>query len=130
MNPMIKDGKEILNSRVKKREWWRPFGASVLKDKAADYFDIEDSPYMLYNAKVKQSGLDSITHVDGTCRHQTVTYESNPKYYELISAFEKKTGCPILLNTSLNIGGKPIAGTPEDADVSGLDALIIGNQII
>ena len=130
MNPMIKDGKEILNSRVKKREWWRPFGASVLKDKAAEYFDIEDSPYMLYNAKVKQSGLDPITHVDGTCRHQTVTYESNPTYYKLISAFEKKTGCPILLNTSLNIGGKPIAGTPEDDDVSGLDALIIGDQII
>ena len=130
MDPTIKNGKDILNSRVKKREWWRPFGASVLKDKAADYFDIEDSPYMLYNAKVKQSGLDPITHVDGTCRHQTVTYESNPTYYKLISAFEKKTGCPILLNTSLNIGGKPIAGTPEDADVSGLDALIIGNQII
>jgi|TARA_B100000131_G_scaffold126266_1_gene123415 carbamoyltransferase len=130
MNPMIKDGKDILNSRVKKREWWRPFGASVLKEKAAEYFDIEDSPYMLYNAKVKQTGLDPITHVDGTCRHQTVTYESNSTYYKLISAFEKKTGCPILLNTSLNIGGKPIAGTPEDADVSGLDALIIGNQII
>ena len=130
MNPMIKDGKDILNSRVKKREWWRPFGASVLKEKAAEYFDIEDSPYMLYNAKVKQTGLDPITHVDGTCRHQTVTYESNSTYYKLISAFEKKTGCPILLNTSLNIGGKPIAGTPEDADVSGLDALITGNQII
>ena len=130
MNPMIKDGKEILNSRVKKREWWRPFGASVLKEKAAEYFDIEDSPYMLYNAKVKQSGLDPITHVDGTCRHQTVTYESNSTYYKLISAFEKRTGCPILLNTSLNIGGKPIAGTQEDADVSGLDALIIGDRII
>ena len=50
MNPMIKNGKDILNSRVKKREWWRPFGASVLKEKAAEYFDIEDSPYMLYNA--------------------------------------------------------------------------------
>ena len=82
---------------------------------------------MLYNAKVKQSGLDAITHVDGTCRHQTVTYESNPIYYKLISAFEKKTGCPSLLNTSLNIGGKPIAGRPEDADVPGLDALFIGN---
>ena len=127
MNPMIKNGKDILNSRVKKREWWRPFGASVLKEKAGEYFDIEDSPYMLYNAKVKQSGLDPITHVDGTCRHQTVTYKSNPIYYKLISAFEKKTGCPILLNTSLNIGGKPIAGRPEDADVTGLDALFIGN---
>ena len=127
MNPMIKNGKDILNSRVKKREWWRPFGASVLKEKAGEYFDIEDSPYMLYNARVKQSGLDSITHVDGTCRHQTVTYQSNPIYYKLISAFEKKTGCPILLNTSLNIGGKPIAGKPEDADVPGLDALFVGN---
>tara|TARA_B100001778_G_scaffold41534_1_gene29849 strand:+ start:2397 stop:3839 length:1443 start_codon:yes stop_codon:yes gene_type:complete len=127
MNPMIKNGKDILNTRVKKREWWRPFGASVLREKAGEYFDIEDSPYMLYNAKVKQSGLDPITHVDGTCRHQTVTYESNPIYYKLISAFEKKTGCPILLNTSLNIGGKPIAGRLEDADVPGLDALFIGN---
>ena len=128
MNPMIENGKDILNSRVKKREWWRPFGASVLKEKAGEYFDIEDSPYMLYNAKVKQSGLDPITHVDGTCRHQTVTYESNPTYYKLISAFEKKTGCPILLNTSLNIGGKPIAGRPEDANVPGLDTLFVGNQ--
>lgn len=130
MSPMIKNGKDILNSRVKKREWWRPFGASVLKEKAGEYFDIECSPYMLYNSKVKQSGLDPITHVDGTCRHQTVTYESNPAYYKLISAFEKRTGCPILLNTSLNIGGKPIAGTPEDANVSGLDSLYIGNQVL
>ena len=128
MNPMIKTGKSFLNKRVKKREWWRPFGASVLRERAGEYFDIEDSPYMLYNAKVKQSGLDSITHVDGTCRHQTVTYESNPTYYKLISAFEKKTGCPILLNTSLNIGGKPIASRPEDANVPGIDALFVGNQ--
>ena len=127
MSPMVKDGKDILNARVKRREWWRPFGASVLKERAADYFDIDDSPYMLYNAKVKVSGLDPITHVDGTCRHNTVTYESNPAYYKLLSAFEKKTGCPVLLNTSLNIGGKPIAGRPEDARVPGLDALFIGN---
>ena len=129
MNPMIKDGKDILNSRVKKREWWRPFGASVLKEKAGEYFDIECSPYMLYNAMVMQSGLDSITHIDGTCRHHTVTYESNSTFYKLISAFEKRTGCPILLNTSLNIGGKPIAGVPEDAKVSGLDALFVGNNV-
>lgn len=129
MNPMIKDGKDILNSRVKKREWWRPFGASVLKEKAGEYFDIECSPYMLYNAMVMQSGLDPITHIDGTCRHHTVTYESNSTFYKLISAFEKRTGCPILLNTSLNIGGKPIAGVPEDAKVSGLDALFVGNNV-
>ena len=129
MSPMIRNGKDILNSRVKKREWWRPFGASVLEEKAGQYFDIEHSPYMLFNSKVKQSGLDPITHVDGTCRHQTVTEKSNPVFYKLISAFEKRTGCPILLNTSLNIGGKPIAGKPEHAKVSGLDSLFVGNQI-
>ena len=129
MSPMVKNGKDILNARVKRREWWRPFGASVLKERAAEYFDIDDSPYMLYNAKVKVSGLDPITHVDGTCRHQTVTYESNPAYYKLLSAFEKKTGCPVLLNTSLNIGGKPIASLAHDAKVPGLDALVIGNRM-
>ena len=129
MSPMVKNGKDILNSRVKKREWWRPFGASVIKERALDYFDIGDSPYMLYNGQVKVSGLDPITHVDGTCRHQTVTYESNPAFYKLLSAFEAKTGCPVLLNTSLNIGGKPIASAPENAMVPGLDALFIGNDV-
>ena len=129
MSPMVKNGKDILNSRVKKREWWRPFGASVIKEKALDYFDIGESPYMLYNGQVKASGLDPITHVDGTCRHQTVTYESNPAFYKLLSAFEAKTGCPVLLNTSLNIGGKPIASTPMNAQVPGLDALFIGNHV-
>ena len=129
MSPMVKNGKDIINSRIKKREWWRPFGASVIKERALDYFDIGDSPYMLYNGQVKVSGLDPITHVDGTCRHQTVTYESNPAFYKLLSAFEAKTGCPVLLNTSLNIGGKPIASTPENAMVPGLDALFIGNNV-
>ena len=129
MSPMIKDGKDILNSRVKRREWWRPFGASVIKERALDYFDIGESPYMLYNGRVKVSGLDPITHVDGTCRHQTVTYDSNPAFYKLLSAFEKKTGCPVLLNTSLNIGGKPIASTRETSLVPGLDALFIGNLV-
>ena len=129
MSPMVKNGKDIINSRIKKREWWRPFGASVIKERALDYFDIGDSPYMLYNGQVKVSGLDPITHVDGTCRHQTVTYESNPAFYKLLSAFEAKTGCPVLLNTSLNIGGKPIASTPENAQVSGLDALFVGNDV-
>tara|TARA_B100000085_G_C18133506_1_gene346273 strand:- start:52 stop:453 length:402 start_codon:yes stop_codon:yes gene_type:complete len=129
MSPMVKDGKDILNSRVKRREWWRPFGASVIKERALDYFDIGESPYMLYNGRVKVSGLDPITHVDGTCRHQTVTYDSNPAFYKLLSAFEKKTGCPVLLNTSLNIGGKPIASTPETSLVPGLDTLFIGNLV-
>lgn len=126
MNPTIKYGKDILNQRVKKREWWRPFGASVTKEDAYKYFDIDDSPYMLYNAKVLVDGLDPITHVDGTCRHQTV---ENGHFYRLLKRFEEKTGLPVLLNTSLNVGGKPIASNKQSAMVSGLDHLFFGNEV-
>lgn len=126
MNPTIKYGKDILNRRVKKREWWRPFGASVTKEDAYKYFDIDDSPYMLYNAKVLVDGLDPITHVDGTCRHQTV---ESGHFYRLLKRFEEKTGLPVLLNTSLNVGGKPIASDKQSAMVSGLDHLFFGNEV-
>ena len=128
MSPLVKDGKDILNQRVKKREWWRPFGASVIQEKASKYFDIDDSPYMLYNSKVLVEGLDPITHVDGTCRHQTVT-QDHELYYRLLQKFEEKTGLPILLNTSLNLGGKPIASSLETSLVPGLDLLCYGNDI-
>ena len=133
MNPSIKNGKDILNQKVKHREWWRPFGASVKKDKASEYFDLDDSPYMLFTAKVLRDDLPSITHVDGTCRHQTVTPEQNPLFYNLLDAFESKTGLPVLLNTSLNVGGKPIAGKIEEAvelfQNSELDALCVGDEL-
>lgn len=128
MNPTIPNGKDILNAKVKKREWWRPFGASVLQEAASKYFDIDDSPYMLYNANVLVDGLDPITHIDGTCRHQTVSEASNSSFYRLLSKFEEKTGLPILLNTSLNVGGKPIASDMNSAMVEGLDCVFFGNN--
>jgi carbamoyltransferase len=133
MNPTIADGKYILNSKVKHREWFRPFGASVKADKASKYFDLDHNPYMLFTAKVLDSSLKSVTHVDGTCRHQTVTPDSNPLFYTLLDTFEILTGIPVLLNTSLNLGGKPIAGTIAEAvelfNTSEMDALCIGNSI-
>lgn len=133
MNPTIKNGKDILNQKVKRREWWRPFGASVKQDKASEYFDMEYSPYMLYTSKVLDDRLSSVTHVDGTCRHQTVNENQNNLYYRLLDEFEKLTGFPVLLNTSLNIGGKPIAGKIEDAVEllrrSDMDALCAGDDL-
>jgi carbamoyltransferase len=133
MDPSIKNGKEIINSKVKHREWWRPFGASVKQERSLEYFDIEHSPYMLFNSYVKNSTLYSVTHVDNTCRHQTVTQEQNSVFYELLNRFETKTGLPVLLNTSLNLGGKPIASRPEEAiellHTTELDAVCIGNEL-
>ena len=134
MRPDLKDGKDIINSKIKHREWWRPFGASVKQDKASDYFDIDNSPYMMYTSQVIQKGLDSITHIDGTCRHQTVTPEQNETFYRLLDAFEEKTGLSVLLNTSLNLGGKPIAGTIAEAielfQTTEMDALCLGNHLL
>ena len=134
MDPRIKNGKEILNQKVKKREWWRPYGASVKEDKAYKYFDLKKSPYMLYTSKVKKPELlPAITHIDGSCRHQTVSSSQNPLFYKLLDSFEKLTKLPVLLNTSLNEGGKPIANKPEQAlDLlknSKMDAICIGNKI-
>lgn len=135
MNPAIKNGKDTLNAKVKHREWFRPFGASVLEHAVSDYFDWEGtSPYMLYVMDVlDKKSFPAITHVDGTCRPQTVG-EDHEVYYELISEFEKLTGIPMLLNTSLNNNGKPIAGRPQDAmdlfNNSEMDTLIVGNQVM
>lgn len=134
MDPRIKDGKDILNHKVKHREWWRPYGASVKEDKAHKYFDLKKSPYMLYASKVKTPELlPAITHIDGSCRHQTVSCSQNPVFYKLLDSFEKITKLPVLLNTSLNEGGKPIANKPEQALAllknSKMDAVCIGNKI-
>jgi carbamoyltransferase len=133
MNPTLTDGKDILNSKVKHREWFRPFGASVKADKASEYFDLNHNPYMLFCAKVVDNRLKSVTHIDGTCRHQTVTRDSNPLFYTLLDRFETITGLPVLLNTSLNLGGKPIAGTIAEAvelyETTEMDALCVGNKL-
>ena len=119
-NPTDPNGKDFVN-RVKKREWFRPFAGTVLKEKAHEYFDmagLEESPFMMYAMDVwpdKQETIKAITHVDGTCRIQTVTEEQNPHYYKLIQEFEKITGVPILFNTSFNLAGDPLVETIEDA---------------
>jgi carbamoyltransferase len=88
---------------------------------------------MLYTSKVLSKDLHSITHVDNSCRHQTVDYKSNEAFYTLINRFKEKTGVSVLLNTSLNLGGKPIAGDPKDAiellKTSDMDALCIGDEV-
>lgn len=130
-NPSIKNGKEIIN-KIKKRETYRPFGASILKTHCEDYFsDLPDNPYMLYVGNVKDVKLESITHVDGTCRVQTVD-DTNVIFKKLLEKFYEKTGLPVLLNTSLNINGKPICGSVQEAkelfDTSDLDVLVVGDE--
>ena len=132
MDPTIKNGKQKIN-QVKKREPWRPFGASVKEDQAHRFFEMTHSPFMLYNTKVKYSGIPAVTHRDGTCRHNTVTPEMNPVYYELLDEFEKLTGIPVLLNTSANLQGGPICGTRDQAiklfqEAKGIDTMVIGDK--
>jgi len=133
MDPRIKNGKFHINT-VKRRENYRPFGASILKEHTKDFFDLDfEDPFMLYARKIMRDDLESITHIDGTCRIQTVD-DSNPNFKKLLEEFYKLTGCPILLNTSLNLAGKPIAGYIENAKelfyTSPIDAMIIGNDIL
>lgn len=135
-NPTTLNGKDIINN-IKRRENYRPFGASVLYEHLEECFwDTGfENPYMLYVYNVKNSkehkiNLDSITHADNTCRVQTVK-EENGIFKKLLEEFYKITGCPVLLNTSLNVNGKPIAGSILDAKIlftqTELDVLVIGN---
>jgi len=107
-------GKDLIN-RVKKREPFRPFAGVVMQEYASQWFDVEESPHMTYAVKVKTDTLPAITHVDGTCRVQTVTKEQNKHLYNLLNVFYRKTGIPILLNTSFNLAGEPLVETPEEA---------------
>ena len=119
-DPTVVNGKDIVNE-VKHREWFRPFAGSVMAEHAAEWFDFRsrtDSPFMMYAVNVledKQVLIPAITHVDGTCRIQTVTKEQNPHYYELISEFNKLKGVPILFNTSFNLAGDPLVETVKEA---------------
>lgn len=146
----------LINLKIKFRESFRPFAPSVLEDKANEYFDITaTSPYMLLVAdvreekilpesrtvdktgidklKVKRSEIPAVTHVDYSARLQTVSRETNPLYYGIIEEFYKLTGCPVIINTSFNIRGEPIVGSPQDAYrcfmVTNMDYLVMGNYI-
>jgi len=132
MNPELENAKDFINKKVKNREGFRPFSGTVLKEHEDQYFDLDfDNPYMLYLAKV-EGELPAITHIDGTSRHQTLENE-NKVYRTLIEKFYEKTGVPVVLNTSLNLGGKPIAGDKISAlsvyHETDLDALFYGNDI-
>ena len=130
--------KDRINAVVKYREGFRPFAPSILAEDAADYFhNYQETPYMertLVFKEDKKSEVPAVVHQDNTGRLQTVRKDWNPRYHSLISEFKKLTGTPIVLNTSLNIMGKPIVHTLEDALgvflTSGLDVLVINSYLI
>ena len=135
-DPRRADMKDILNEKIKHRESFRPFAPSILEEFTSEYFEIEiPSPYMLMVVPVKKPDkIPAVTHVDGTGRLQTVSKESNPLYYNLISEFQKLTNIPVLINTSMNVKGEPIVNTPEQAYnmlmKTDMDCIVIGNNLI
>jgi carbamoyltransferase len=138
-DPRSPEMQSVMNLKIKYRESFRPFAPSILREKVAEWFELNaDSPYMLLVAdvaesqrrkmtpeekalwgidklNVKRSEIPAVTHVDYSARIQTVRHETNPLYWEIIEAFRQKTGCPVVVNTSFNVRGEPIVCTPEDS---------------
>ena len=157
-DPRNQKMQSVMNLKIKYRESFRPFAPSVLEEDVSKQFDMNaKSPYMLLVAPVKKelckqmteeedklfgieklniprSSLPAITHVDYSARVQTVSASTNPRYYNLISAFKQKTGCPTIVNTSFNVRGEPIVCTPQDAYRcfmrTEMDVLVLQNQIL
>jgi carbamoyltransferase len=138
MSPKKKENKNILNSKVKHREYWRPFAGVILSEYVSEYFEEGfESPYMCYSQTVKSekiSEIPAITHEDNTCRVQTVSPIYNLKLTNLLNSFKDRSGIPVLLNTSFNDNGKPIIETPKDAIEAflnmNIDHLVIENFLI
>ena len=135
--------KEIVNTKIKFREPFRPFAPAILEESVEDYYDLNDAEnkyplrYMLaiYSTKDdKGKEIPAVTHFGGTGRLQTVRKEWNSLYYKMIKSFANKTGVPVVLNTSFNLRGEPIVNTPEDAistfSRSGIDSLYLGDYLI
>ena len=129
--------RDTLNMKIKFREGFRPFAPSVLADKASEWFELDcESPYMLLVAPVREAKrvIPSVTHVDYSARIQTVTRESSPLYYDLIAAFEKITGVPVIINTSFNVRSEPIVCSPHDAYLcfmrTNMDHLVLGHHLL
>jgi len=148
----------VMNLKIKFRESFRPFAPSVLRERVADWFELDvDSPYMLLVAPVRperriarteaqerlfgieklnvpRSEIPAVTHVDYSARIQTVHRETNPRYHALLGRFEALTGCPVLVNTSFNVRGEPIVCTPKDAYLcfmrTEMDALVLGSCVL
>jgi len=133
-HPGLPNMKDVLNARIKQREWFRPFAPSILAERQAEYFEHDHpSPFMLHVYKIrpeKRAQLCAVNHVDDTGRLQSVSREENPLYYDLIRAFERRTGIPVVLNTSFN-ENEPIICTPDEAidcfKRTRMDALAIGS---
>jgi carbamoyltransferase len=147
-----------MNLKIKFREGFRPFAPSVLRERVHEYFALDrDSPYMLLVAPVREercippsddtsklwgidklnvprSDIPAVTHIDFSARVQTVDPETNPDFHALLVAFERLTGCAVLVNTSFNVRGEPIVCTPEDAYRcfmrTGIDCLVLGRFIL
>ncbi len=136
-HPGLPNMKDVLNARIKHREWFRPFAPSIMADHQHEYFEHDHpSPFMLHVYKIrpeKRKDLCAVNHVDDTGRLQTVTREENSLYYDLIAAFYRKTGIPVILNTSFN-ENEPIVCTPEEAidcfQRTRMDALAIGSFLV
>jgi carbamoyltransferase len=136
-HPGLPDMKDVLNARIKHREWFRPFAPSILAEYQTEYFEHDHpSPFMLHVYKIrpeKRKQLCAVNHVDDTGRLQSVTRDENPMYYDLISAFHRKTGIPLVLNTSFN-ENEPIVCTPEEAidcfQRTRMDVLAIGSFLV
>jgi len=136
-DPRRNDAKEILNLKIKRRESFRPFAPSILKEYVGEFFEYTDEvPFMekvFPIRKEKQALIPAVTHVDGSGRLQTVDKIISPRYYALIEAFRKKTGIPILLNTSFN-ENEPIVNRPEEALAcylrTNMDMLVMENVVV
>src|SRR5204862_5057304 len=148
----------VMNVKIKFRESFRPFAPAVLREHVHEWFELDgESPYMLLVADVQPSrrlparpetenlwGIDklnvprstvpAVTHVDYSARVQTVRREANPLFYDIIKAFNDRTGCPVIVNTSFNVRGEPIVGTPEDAYRcfmrTAMDALVLESFVL
>jgi len=130
------DNWKRVNLKIKFRESFRPFAPAVLAEKTSEWFDIDrESPYMLLVCQVRPGKrIPAVTHVDGSARLQTVTRESHAEFYDLLSEFDRRTGCPVIINTSFNVRGEPIVLSPDDAYLcfmrTNMDVLVLGNQIL
>lgn len=130
--------RDRVNVAIKRREMFRPFAPAVLEEAAADWFELPvPSPFMLLAVPVraeKRAQIEAITHVDGTARVQTVTQADNGRFHEVIAAFGRRTGVPMVLNTSFNVRGQPIVNTPDEAIDGflsmGMDALVIDRFLV
>ena len=134
-DPRKKEMKDIMNSRVKFREWFRPFAPVILNEHKEEWFKMDfESPFMLYTVPCKKpQEIPSAVHIDNTSRVQTLRREDNTKFYDLINSFYEITGVPVVMNTSLNVKGEPIVETPEDVmelfENSDVDILVLNDKM-